>query len=124
MTPPFPVRPFSYFALASGAAFIAHPAAFVRRSLFAQAGMFDEQLKFAMDIDLWLRLAALSPPAALDRTLAVFRDHAGSVSSTNRIRARQEEFCVRRRHMGKSPLAFAIYCLRYAKRMRALSRMA
>ena len=124
LTPPFPVRQFSYFALASGAAFIAHPAVFMRRSLFAQAGMFDEQLKFAMDIDLWLRLAALSPPAALDRTLAVFRDHAGSVSSTNRIRARQEEFCVRRRHMGKSPLAFAIYCLRYAKRMRALSRMA
>ena len=124
LTPPFPVRQFSYFALASGAAFIPHPAVFVRRSLFAQPGMFDEQLKFAMDIDLWLRLAALSPPVALDRTLAVFRDHAGSVSSANRIRARQEEFCVRRRHMGKSPLAFVIYCLRYAKRMRALRRLA
>ena len=121
---PFPVRQFSYFALASGAVFIPHPAVFVRRSLFARAGMFDERLKFAMDIDLWLRLAALSPPAALDRTLAVFRDHAGSVSSANRIRARQEEFCVRRRYMGKAPLAFGIYCLRYFKRMRALRRMA
>ena len=124
LTPPFPVRPFSYFALASGAAFIPHPAVFVRRSLFARVGMFDERLKCAKDIDLWLRLAALTPPAALDRTLAVFRDHAGSVSSVNRIRARQEEFGVRRRHMGKSPLAFGIYCLRYLKRMRALRRTA
>jgi glycosyltransferase involved in cell wall biosynthesis len=121
---PFPVRPFSYFALASGAAFIAHPAAFVRRSLFARAGVFDERLQYAMDIDLWLRLAALSVPATLDRPLAVFRDHAGSASSANRIKAREEEFSVRRRHIAKAPLAFGIYCLRYLKRMRALRRMA
>jgi glycosyltransferase involved in cell wall biosynthesis len=119
---PPPPRPFSYFALASGAAFIPHPAAFVRRSLFARAGMFDEQLRYAMDIDLWLRLAALGRPATLDRPLAVFRDHAGSASSANRIHAREEEWRVRRRHAGRAPLAFGIYCLRYLKRMRALRR--
>ena len=124
VTAPPALRPFSYFALASGAAFIAHPAVFVRRSLFAHAGMFDEQLRYAMDIDLWLRLAALSTPATLDMPLAVFRDHPGSVSSANRIEAREEEFGVRRRHMDKAPLAFGIYCLRYLKRMRALRRLA
>lgn len=124
LIPPFPMHPFNYFSLAAGKAFIPHPAVFVRKSLFARAGMFDEQLKYAMDIDLWLRLAALSAPATLDRPLAVFRDHAGSVSSANRIKAREEEFRVRTRHMGKSPLAFGIYCLRYYKRMRALRRPA
>lgn len=119
---PHPPRPFSYFALASGAAFVPHPAAFVRRTLFARAGLFDEQLRYAMDIDLWLRLAALSRPATLARALAVFRDHAGSVSSANRLLARQEEWRVRRRHAGRAPLAFGIYCLRYLKRMRALHR--
>jgi glycosyltransferase involved in cell wall biosynthesis len=119
---PFPMHPFTYFALASGRAFIAHPAVFVRKSLFARAGLFDEQLRYAMDIDLWLRLAKLSEPATLDRPLAVFRDHAGSVSSANRIKAREEEFRVRRRHAGKAPIAFGIYCLRYWKRMRALRR--
>jgi glycosyltransferase involved in cell wall biosynthesis len=119
---PHPMAPFNYFSLAAGKAFIAHPAVFVRRALFARVGMFDEQLKYAMDIDLWLRLAAVSPPATLERPLAVFRDHAGSVSSANRIKAREEEFRVRKRHMGKAPLAFAIYCLRYCKRMRALRR--
>lgn len=120
--PAHPMHPFTYFSLASGKAFIAHPAVFVRKALFARAGVFDEQLKYAMDIDLWLRLAAISEPATIARPLAVFREHAGSVSSANKIKARQEEFDVRQRHMGKAPLAFFIYCLRYAKRMRALRR--
>ncbi len=119
---PFPMQPFNYFALASGSAFIPHPAVFMRKSLFARAGVFDEQLKYAMDIDLWLRLAKFSEPATLDRPLAVFRDHAGSVSSANRIKAREEEFRVRKRHFGKAPIAFGIYCLRYWKRMRTLRR--
>lgn len=124
LTAPHPMHPFNYFSLAAGKAFIPHPAVFVRKSLFGRVGMFDEQLRYAMDIDLWLRLAAVSAPATLDRPLAVFRDHAGSVSSANRIKAREEEFRVRKRHMGKSPLAFCIYCLRYYKRMRALRRHA
>jgi hypothetical protein len=82
--------------------------------------MFDEKLKYAMDIDLWLRLGRVARPATVDRPLTVFRDHAGSVSSANKIKARKEEFQVRRRYMNQAPLAFGIYCLRYMKRMRAL----
>jgi glycosyltransferase involved in cell wall biosynthesis len=117
---PYPMPPFSYRALASGRAAIPHPAVFVRRAVFARVGAFDEDLRYAMDIDLWLRLAAVSTPAVLARPLAVFRDHAGSVSSRNRIAARREEFAVRRRYLARAPLAFAIYWLRYLKRMRAL----
>ena len=117
---PYPMPRFSYRALASGRAAIPHPAVFVRRTAFARVGAFDEGLRYAMDIDLWLRLAAVSTPAVLARPLAVFRDHPGSVSSRNRIAARQEEFAVRRRYLARAPLAFAIYCLRYLKRMRAL----
>jgi glycosyltransferase involved in cell wall biosynthesis len=121
---PHRMQPFSYFSLAAGKSFIPHPAVFVRRTLFARVGVFDQQLKYAMDIDLWLRLAALAEPATIARPLAVFREHAGSVSSANKIKARMEEFQVRKRHMGKAPLAFGIYCLRYLKRMRALRRQA
>lgn len=120
LAPPYAMRPFSYRAYAAGHATIPHPAVFVRRPWFARAGMFDTSLRYAMDIDLWLRLAALAPPAQLDRPLTIFRDHAGSVSSANKIRAREEEFAVRRRYLGRAPLAFAMYCLRYYKRMRAL----
>jgi len=120
LLPPHALPPFSYRAFAAGRAWAPHPAVFVRRDVFARVGGFDERLRYAMDIDLWLRLGALSRPAMVDAVLAVFRDHAGSVSSRNRIAARREEFAVRRRHAGKAPLAFGIWCLRYLKRMRAL----
>lgn len=117
---PYPMLPFSYRSFAAGRASVPHPAVFIRRSVFERVGMFDESLKYAMDIDLWLRLAQVARPATVDRALTIFRDHAGSVSSANRIKARQEEFAVRRRYVDKAPLAFGIYCLRYLKRMRAL----
>jgi glycosyltransferase involved in cell wall biosynthesis len=120
LLPPNPMPPFSYRSFAAGRAWVPHPAVFVRRDVFALVGGFDERLRYAMDIDLWLRLGMLSPPAPVDAVLAVFRDHAGSVSSRNRIAARREEFAVRRRHAGKAPLAFGVYCLRYLKRMHAL----
>jgi len=122
LVPPYPMRPFSYRAFAAGHASVPHPAVFIRRSAFGRVGMFDEGLKYAMDIDLWLRLGRVARPATLDRPLTIFRDHAGSVSSANKIKARQEEFQVRRRHMQRAPLAFGIYCLRYLKRMRELRR--
>lgn len=120
MMPPYRQVPFSYRAYVAGRASVPHPAVFIRRSVFGRVGMFDETLKYAMDIDLWLRLGRVAQPATVDRPLTVFRDHAGSVSSANRIAARREEFAVRRRYMRQAPLAFGIYCLRYLKRMRAL----
>ncbi|MBZ2206827.1 glycosyltransferase family 2 protein [Massilia soli] len=121
---PHPMHPFSYRALAAGKAFVPHPAVFVRKAAFDRVGLFDERLTYAMDIDLWLRLGALARPSMVGRTFTVFRDHAGSLSSANRIKARQEEFSVRRRHLGKAPLAFGVYCLRYLKRMRQLRQEA
>jgi GT2 family glycosyltransferase len=112
--------PYSYRSFAAGRAWVAHPAVFIRRDAFGRVGMFDETLKYAMDVDLWLRLGQVARPATIDRALTIFRDHAGSVSSTNKMKARQEEFAVRRRYMQRAPLAFGIYCLRYLKRMRAL----
>jgi glycosyltransferase involved in cell wall biosynthesis len=120
LVPPNALMPFSYRSFAAGRAWVAHPAVFIRRAAFERVGMFDEKLKYAMDIDLWLRLGKVARPATVDRPLTIFRDHAGSVSSANKIKARQEEFRVRRRYLGQAPLAFGIYCLRYLKRMRAL----
>jgi glycosyltransferase involved in cell wall biosynthesis len=120
LAPPHALRPFSYRAYAAGHASIAHPAVFVRREWFTRVGAFDPSLRYAMDIDLWLRLGAVTPPAMLERTLAIFREHPGSLSSANKVKARREEFAVRQRYLRHAPLAFAVYCLRYLKRMRAL----
>jgi GT2 family glycosyltransferase len=120
LLPSYRMVPFTWRAFAAGRAWVPHPAVFIRRNAFARVGVFDETLKYAMDVDLWLRLGRVAQPAMIDRPLTVFRDHAGSVSSANRIKARQEEFRVRRRYMKQAPLAFGIYCLRYLKRMHAL----
>jgi glycosyltransferase involved in cell wall biosynthesis len=120
LVPPHALVPFTYRSFAAGRAWVAHPAVFIRKSAFARVGVFDERLKYAMDVDLWLRLGRVARPATVDRALTIFRDHAGSVSSANKIKARQEEFQVRKRYLGQAPLAFGIYCLRYMKRMRAL----
>ena len=79
---------------------ILHPATFVRRSAFYAVGGFDTGLKYAMDYDLWLRLAKAGAPVVIDQILTCFRVHSGSLSSVNRISAFEEEYLVRKRYLG------------------------
>ena len=99
--------------------FIAHPAAFVRREEFLSSGGFDCGLKYAMDYDLWLRLAKMSTPVGLDEYFSAFRRHAGSASTANAFAAFEEDYLVRRRHRpaGLAPqlLHAAIYQYRRAR---------
>jgi glycosyltransferase involved in cell wall biosynthesis len=124
LLPPHAMPPFSYASFIAGKATVPHPAVFIRRAMFARVGMFGETLKYAMDIDLWLRLGKVAQPSVMQEALTVFREHAGSVSSANKIKARREEFAVRKRYMNEAPFAFGVFCMRYLKRMRQLERAA
>jgi glycosyltransferase involved in cell wall biosynthesis len=124
LQPAYRLQAFTFASFVAGKASVPHPAVFIRRAVFDKVGLFDEQLKYSMDIDLWLRLGQVAQPALVDQPLTVFRDHAGSVSSANKIKARREEFQVRRKYMNKAPLAFGVFCMRYFKRMRMLARAA
>nr|WP_319563387.1 glycosyltransferase family 2 protein [uncultured Rhodoferax sp.] len=84
--------------------FIPHPATFVRKDWFEQTDGFDESLKYAMDYDLWLRLAKLGAPIEISGALAAFREHAGSLSTQNRLAALSEDYLVRKNHAGHNPL--------------------
>jgi glycosyltransferase involved in cell wall biosynthesis len=55
-------------------------AVMVRKSLFEQAGLFDESLRGFEDPDLWIRLAAVSDYACIDEPLAVILRREKSVS--------------------------------------------
>ena len=79
---------------------ILHPATFLRRSAFDAVGGFDTGLKYAMDYDLWLRLAKAGDPVVIEQILTCFRVHSGSISSVNRISAFEEEYQVRKRYLG------------------------
>lgn len=112
---------FSYRRLLRGN-FIPHPATFVRRDVFINAGGFDTGLKYAMDYDLWLKIARYGEPVQLDEALAAFREHPGSLSTSNRVAAMEEDFRVRLAHAGWNPIELAMHYARFfVRRRRALS---
>ncbi len=116
--PPLPQRPFSPSLYRSRGFFIAHPATFVERSLFESVGGFNEDLLYAMDIDLWLRLIVQQTPIVLEETLAVFRQHPGSLSTSQRGKARREEFRVRLSDPNATMIERLATILRFLKSVR------
>jgi glycosyltransferase involved in cell wall biosynthesis len=60
--------------------FVIMPGVMVRRSVFDQAGMFDETLTAAEDYDMWLRIAAVSELAVIPEPLASYREWPGQMS--------------------------------------------
>lgn len=54
----------------------AQPSTFFTRELFEEAGGgIDEDLHYAMDLDLWLRFLKICPPATIPADLSVYRYH-------------------------------------------------
>ncbi len=105
--------------------FIPHPATFVERSLLQTSGGFNTRLRYAMDYDLWLRLAAIAEPLQLDTALTAFREHAGSLSTRNRMAAIKEDLEVRLSDTGPRPLQRLMHHARYlVRRQRALRQIA
>jgi glycosyltransferase involved in cell wall biosynthesis len=102
--------------------FIPHPATFVERSLLNECGLFDTRLRYAMDYDLWLRLSAIADPLQLDDALTAFREHAGSLSTRDRIAAMKEDLAVRLVHTGPRPLRRLMHHARYMVRRRRAQR--
>lgn len=78
--------------------FISSPATFITRAGVNQVGLFDIDLKYSMDYDVWLRLARIADPIIADRPLAAFRMHEGSLSMTGFQHAFAEHAQVARQH--------------------------
>ncbi len=102
--------------------FIPHPATFVTRTLMREAGGFDTRLRYAMDYDLWLRLAALAEPLQIGLALTAFREHAGSLSTRERLAAMEEDLAVRLAHTGPRPLQRLLHRVRFFVRKRRAQR--
>jgi len=72
----FPAAQTDYRRLRNGYVHIPQQAAFFRADLWQQVGPLDQDFYFAMDYDLWVRLAKLAPLAYLPgQTWANFRLH-------------------------------------------------
>ncbi len=74
----FPAMQTDYRRLRQGYVHIPQQAAFFRASLWEQVRPLDTSFYFAMDYDLWVRLAALAPVVYIPRLWANFRLYGDS----------------------------------------------
>jgi glycosyltransferase involved in cell wall biosynthesis len=78
---------------------VPQPASLTRVSSLVGAGEYDESLRFAMDLDMFLRLRRLGPFVSTKREVASFRWHADSLTVANRGLSLAESERVKRRHL-------------------------
>jgi len=76
----FPAKQTDYRRLRRGYVHIPQQASFFRASLWKRVGPLDPTFFFAMDYDLWIRLARLAPLLYTPRLWANFRLHSGGKS--------------------------------------------
>jgi glycosyltransferase involved in cell wall biosynthesis len=74
----FPAAQTDLARLRRGYVHIPQQASFFRKALWDRVGPLDASFFFAMDYDLWVRLAAISELKYVPRTWANFRLHAGA----------------------------------------------
>lgn len=72
----------------------------IRRAVFERFGPLDERLHHVMDYEYFLRVSSQVESAHIPRTLANYRDHAGSKTRTERWAAFREAGAVRRSYAG------------------------
>ena len=104
----FPARQTDYSRLRNGYVHIPQQAAFFRADLWHQVGPLDPGFYFAMDYDLWVRLARLAPLHYNPKLWANFRLHASGKSVISDDRCWPEMLRVHFREGGSwlSPLVF------------------
>jgi len=82
---------------------VCQPSVFLRSEVFREAGMLDPRLHFALDYDLWIRVARRWTMAPVNEYLAIERVHSGAKTHARRREALTEAMAVLRRHFGYVP---------------------
>jgi len=97
----FAARQTDYLRLRRGYVHIPQQAAFFRGDLWREVGPLDPSFYFAMDYDLWVRLAALAPIHYTPQLWANFRLHSSGKTIAADDRCWPEMIRVHRRDGGK-----------------------
>lgn len=96
----FPARQTDYARLRRGYVHIPQQAAFFRGDLWRRVGPLDPSFFFAMDYDLWVRIAKIAPLHYHPRLWADFRLHGSAKTSHSDDRCWPEMVRVHRREGG------------------------
>lgn len=81
---------------------VPQPASLTRLDALVAAGEYDESLRFAMDLDMFLRLKKAGRFVSTREEVAAFRWHADSLTVANRGLSLAESEKVKRRHLPAS----------------------
>jgi len=103
----YPVQAFDAAALARRC-IVCQPAAFFRAAAYRTAGGFDPRLNYALDYDLWIRLARAGDPWKFQAKVAQSRMHAANKTLSRRRAAYAETMRVLHRHYGYVPYAWVV----------------
>jgi glycosyltransferase involved in cell wall biosynthesis len=81
---------FDLRALVYGLNCLLQPATFINRASLSEVGPLDPALRYGLDTDLWIRLAAHAPPSPVAAPLAASREYPETKTATGSF-ARVEE---------------------------------
>lgn len=110
------------FLLPWGPDLIPHPGTMIRLDALESIGGFDTRLKYAMDLDAFLKLRSHGAFIWTRRSVSAFRWHPDSLTVANRRNSSLESEAVKRRHLPRwlRPISPAwIYPVRWASAMAA-----
>jgi hypothetical protein len=94
--------PLATFLLPWGPNLIPHPGTMIRLDALEAIGGFDVSLKYAMDLDAFLKLRRYGTFAWTRQAVSAFRWHPDSLTVANRLNSSLESEAVKRRHLPKA----------------------
>ncbi|PZA09405.1 hypothetical protein DNX69_25250 [Rhodopseudomonas palustris] len=100
---------YSHRALVEGLDYILQPSTFMNHAVLKAAGGLDANLRWSFDWDLWIRLAKLAAPYAIDAKLAATREWGDTLTANGGFRRAEELRRVAEQHSG-SPMTPGALC--------------
>ncbi|HEY3548224.1 MAG TPA: glycosyltransferase [Propionicimonas sp.] len=78
---------------------IPHPGSMIRLDAMRKVGVFDPKLRYAMDLDMFLRLRSTGRYVSTRASVSAFRWHPDSLTVANRAASSAEAEAIKRRHL-------------------------
>jgi glycosyltransferase involved in cell wall biosynthesis len=100
VTGEYPTKEYDY-ALFRDECFICQPSLFFRRDIYEEFGGLNEDCRYAMDFEYWLRIGRKRNMVFLDKLLANYRLHRSSITMKNRRQIYEEVIPLVQREFGQ-----------------------
>ncbi len=103
----YPTMPF-FLRFFAHRCFISQPASLIRKPAWERVGGLDESLHYAMDYDLWWKLAKIGKIGYVREVIAQSRDHPDTKTRTHYPRAVSCSIAVLNRYIGHTPISWVL----------------